>query len=354
MLTQRHDDGDSSPAEHGTAGEERPVAREETSAAGASTGTAGRVLRWVLSMVAVAVLVAGAAVTFANARVPEARVDPGEEVVATVDGEPVYGLDVGPHIRTEAPWVGVQPPADPVDSALRDAVIVRLLAAEARRQGLSADSNGARSVVDGQLNLALLDKEMDARGHHPEKLTEPEVHAFYQDNLDRLSRFRSGTVSAVILTDLDRAREVLARAAVADDTAFAALVAQHSTDPASRAKGGLVAEVDAAADEVPLPVARVVVWTRRNGDVGLAETGDGRFWVIRMTKIELLPPPWNAATEQRVRELMANEWRGEVMRDLEARLRPAADVKINKGALDRYRAEVGNDLVPTARVTAPR
>ncbi|GIG90745.1 peptidyl-prolyl cis-trans isomerase [Plantactinospora endophytica] len=351
MLTQ-HDDGNSSPAV--TGGEEGPVAQEEAKAEGPSTGTAGRAFRWTLSMVAVAVLVAGVTMTIANARVPEARVDPGDEIVATVDGAAVYGLDVGPHIRTKAPWVGVDPPADPVDSALRDAVIVRLLSAEARRQGVPADDNGARSVVDGQLNVALLDKELRARGHHPEKLTQPEVRAFYQANLDRLSRFRGGTVSAIILTDLAQAREVLGKAATADDRTFAELVAQYSTDVASKAKAGHVADVDAAADEVPLPVARVVVSTRKAGDVGLAETDDGRFWVIRMAKVELLPAPWNAATEQRVRELMANEWRGQVIKDLEARLRPAADVRINQDALDRYRAEVGDELVPTARVTAPR
>ena len=289
--------------------------------------------------VAVVALVTGAVLATATGLASSSQpADIGETVIATVDGEPVYGVEVGQHVRPSAPWIGVEPPADPVDTALRDAILVRLLAAEARRQGITA-SSGPRGVADAQLNLGLIDREMARQGARPEAFTSDQARAFFQAHRDRLARFRSARVAAVVVTDRRLAEQLLPAAARASDTEFRELVAQHSVDPASRATGGHLAEVGATPTEVPVAVGRIAVAVRRSGEVGLADTGDGRYWVVRVTDVRLEPPLWNAKTEQRVRQLMVQERREVLMAELEQRLRPQAKVKIDMEALDRFRAE---------------
>lgn len=300
---------------------------------------------WRLVTVAVVALVTGAVLATATGLASSGSgfgsdrpTDIGETVIATVDGEPVYGVEVGQFVRPLAPWVGVKPPADPIDTALSDAILVRLLVAEARRQGITAPS-GPRSVVDAQLYQALVDREMARQGIRAETVTSDQALAFLQEHRDRLARFRSARVAAVVVTDRRLAEQLLPEVARATDAEFRELVTRHSVDSASRASGGHLAEVGATPTGVPVAVGRIAVAVRHSGEVGLADTGDGRYWVVRVTDVRLDPMPWNAKTEQRVRQLMVQERRDVLMAELERRLRPQANVKIDMGALGRFRAE---------------
>lgn len=310
--------------------------------AGLETGRRG-VARsgWRPVTVAVVALVTGAVLATATGLASSGSGKPtdiGETVIATVDGEPVYGVEVGQFVRPLAPWVGVKPPADPIDTALRDAILVRLLVAEARRQGITAPS-GPRGVVDAQLYQGLIDREMARQGIRAEAITSDQARAFLQEHRDRLARFRSARVAAIVVTDRRHAEQLLPEAALATDTEFRELVARHSVDSTSRASGGYLAEVGATPTGVPVAVGRIAVAVRHSGAVGLADTGDGRYWVVRVTDVHLDPMPWNAKTEQRVRQLMVQERRDVLMAELEQRLRPQANVKIDMEALGRFRAE---------------
>jgi hypothetical protein len=304
------------------------------------------VFRAVVATAAIAAFVVGVSLTIERFQIPARPLDPGQEIVATVDQEPVYAVDVGPHVRPQRPWVGPTAPIDPVDSALRDAIVIRLVAAEARRQGLAPPNNGERSIVDGQLVQALINKELAAKGLGAHSITAEQARTFFDAHRADLSQFRGASVSAVVVTDLGTAKRVLAAAATASAEQFKALVDQHSVDAASKARAGHAAVVDAAADNLPLDVARVVVSTKRDGDVGLADTRDGRFWVVRVSAVRLDLADWNAAMEHRIRQLLLSEQRGTVLADLESRLRPAAEVEIDQRALDRFRARVAEMAPP--------
>ncbi|HEX6076736.1 MAG TPA: peptidylprolyl isomerase [Micromonosporaceae bacterium] len=298
--------------------------------------------RWLILVVAVAVFVAGIVLLFQRPQVPPT--DVAQEVIATVDGDPIYGVEVGQHVRPQPPWLGPNRPLDAVDSALRDAIIVRLLAAEARRTGVVA-KRGPRAVVAASLATGLVDRELAARGITAESLTKADVLTFFEGNRDRLAHFRGARVSAIVLTDRRLAETLVETAATATDEQFRQLVRQHSTDAASRAADGFLAEVDEAPQEIPLAVARIVVATRHDGDVGLADTADGRFWVVRVTDVRLDTEKWSADVARRVRQLLFHEKRGEVIAELEAKLKPLATIEINQEALARFR-ERALDSVP--------
>jgi hypothetical protein len=293
-------------------------------------------LRWLGLVVAIAVFVAGLVMLFGKPQA--ASTNSGQEVIATVDGEPIYGVELGQHVRPQAPWLGPTRPLDAVDSALRDAIIVRLLVAEARRQDIAA-KRGPRSVADASLATGLVDRELKARGITAESLTEAEVRKFFEDSRDRLAHFHGARVSAIVLKDRKLAERLVATAATATDEQFHQLVRQHSIDSVSRAADGFLAEVDEAPNEIPVAVARIVVATRHDGDVGLADTADGRFWVVRVTDVRLDPEKWSADVERRVRQLLFHEKRGEVIAELEAKLKPRAAIDINQDALARFRAQ---------------
>jgi hypothetical protein len=293
-------------------------------------------LHWLSLVVAIAVFVAG--IVLLLRQPPAASTDVAQEVIATVDGDPIYGVEVGQHVRPQAPWIGPNQPLDAVDSALRDAIIVRLLAAEARRRGLPAE-RGPRSVADASLATGLVDKELSTRGITAGSLTKAEIRAFFEDNRDRLAHFRGARVDVIVLTDRRLAEKLVATVTTANDEQFRQLVRQHSTDLVSRAADGFLAEVDEAPEEIPVAVARIVVATRHDGDVGLADTADGRFWVVRVTDVRLDAEKWSADIERRVRQLLFHEKRGKVIAELEAKLKPRATIEINREALARFRAQ---------------
>lgn len=317
-------------------------------------GTTSRQRGWpwlhrLLVVVSAAVFVAGVLVAANHIRTQRQAVDLRDEVVARVDGEPVYVRDVEPHLRPELPWVGPTPPEHPVDSALRDAIIVRLVAAEAVRRGYRATGEVERDIADGQLTQALIGAELEARGFRPAWVTSDEVETFYEENRARISRFTGATVSAIVVGDQELAVELLRRVESVDSGGFRALVEEHSIDEDSLAADGYVADVDAAAENVPLEVARVAVSARSDGEFGLADTGDGRFWIVRVTDVQLAAPEWNAATEQRIRQLMEVDKRAVVIAELESQLRPDAAVRIDEEVLERFRALFATRMAtPTA------
>jgi hypothetical protein len=129
--------------------------------------------------------------------------------------------------------------------ALRDAVNLELLAAEAKKRGYQEDPDIVRYVKTQSVQKLLLDT-VDAPGKQPAQPTDAELRAYYDAHL---SEFTSPTLArAQILALLKRKGQeaafqqkldVVKAAIAAKEQPFGQLVTQFSDDPAAKNYAGI-------------------------------------------------------------------------------------------------------------------
>lgn len=129
--------------------------------------------------------------------------------------------------------------------ALRDAVNLELLAAEAKKRGYQEDPDIVRYVKSQSVQKLLLDT-VDAPGHQPAQATDAELKAYYDQHL---ADFTSPTVArAQILAILKRPGQEAAFQQKVDavklainskEQPFSQLVSQFTDDPAAKNYAGI-------------------------------------------------------------------------------------------------------------------
>lgn len=260
------------------------------------------------------------------------RADDGGPVVGTVDGQPLSAADVQLHLRPAEPQVGTAPPLDPRRLAWDAAVRLFLLGREARRRGLDG-GQGDPAVVEARLVQRVIRDETERHARGAASLDEATLRGFHAQHEEEFATVVSARVAAIVVAERARAQELLTRAATADDGAFQQLVAQHSLDAASKARGGQLAQIDRHGRGLSPALVRVALALKSSGAVGLAEGDEGRFYVLRATDVQLEKPTWGPALAARVRELLAHREREATVDALVARLRASASIKLDETAL---------------------
>lgn len=260
------------------------------------------------------------------------RAADGEPVVGSVDGQPLSADDVQLHLRPAEPQVGTAPPLDARRLAWDAAVRLFLLAREARRRGLDG-GQGDPAVVEARLVQRVIRDEAERHARGAAALDEATLRRFHAEHEEQFATVVAARVAAIVVADRGQAQELLTRAAAADDGAFQQLVAQHSLDAASKARGGQLAQIDRHGRGLPPALARVALALKSSGTVGLAEGEDGRYYVLRATDVQLEKPAWGPTLAARVRELLAHRERETAVDALVTRLRAAASIKLDEAAL---------------------
>jgi hypothetical protein len=281
-------------------------------------------LQVLLTLAPSMILLAAAAEAAAAVTPPDAK------VIARVGDDPVLASDLEAYLRPAPPRTGSAVPRDPRQVALDEAIRVRLFAREAQRRGIQVP-DGPAAVVQARLVQALVRQELERHGAFRPAVPEDEARLFFQRHRERLSPVASVRLSAIVLAGAGaprHAERLLPDAAKADDEGFRRLVARHSMDDSSKARGGDYAQIDHQGQGADDAIAAVALEMRRAGEVGLAVSSDGRYFVLRAAEVRLEPLEWNEATAGRVRHLIAQERRERVLGELAVRLRAATRVSI--------------------------
>lgn len=83
---------------------------------------------------------------------------------------------------------------------------------------------------------------------------------------------------------------------------------------------------------------------RTVGQVGLAHGPDGRYYILRATKVETRVPPWTEELKQRVKNMIVHEQEEAILARLEQQLRTAARISVNRQRL--YQIQLTNERDP--------
>ncbi len=271
---------------------------------------------------------------------PAEQVSP-DDAVARVGDEPVYAREVTVHLRPAQPRVGSAVPMDPRRQALDEAVRVRLFAREAQRQGTQAP-DGPPEVQQAHLVQWLIEREVDRRGIRVEAISDDDARRHYEKNRELFNKIESVDLAAVTVDDPALAESLLKRAERASAEEFARLASESSLDEASRARGGRFTTVDSDGKdpqgrEVEAAIARVGLGLRKAGQVGLARGSEGRYYVLRGTKVEMEYKPWGGELVPYVKNVMMYERREQALEEMEKRLREDARIVAYHDVLNRLK-----------------
>lgn len=161
------------------------------------------------------------------------EVQPGNPVVATVDGQDITRVDVYRFIKLMPANIQQLPPQAVYPLALEQVVNTRLVQNKAEAAGLENDPE-----VREQLDMArqqiirsvYVQRELD------KKITDAEVKAKYNDAIGKSPAVEEINASHILLDSEAAAKDVIAKLEAGGD--FAKLAAENSGDPGNKDKGG--------------------------------------------------------------------------------------------------------------------
>ena len=198
--------------------------------------------------------------------------------------------EVREHLRPVAPVDGVAALASPRRVALESALRVRVFAAEATRRGLAGGDGGdARSRA--VLHQALVRDEVARAKARADDVSLEEARRHYDARPGEHNKIPEVWVRAIFVRDAAAAEAAYREVRALDDDGFAA-AARHLSEDASAAAGGELGE--AHAEGIDPAVRRLANDLRAAGDVkGPVATSDGRWVILRATRIEMTPRPFD-------------------------------------------------------------
>lgn len=231
---------------------------------------------------------------------------------------------------------------------LNEMVDLELLAIEARRRGLDA-SPEAQEAIRQVLRDAVLAEAHKALPT-PAEIPMDEVRAYYEERKDQYKEPERRRVSAIILDDEKKAKDLLDTAKkAASDTDWGKLVFEHSVLAAQEKKQRI--PVDLAGDlgivgppgdkrganpRVPEPIREAVFGLGKVGDVhdGVIAEG-GKFYLVRLSGMTPGHERSLAEAERQIRVELMKQKIKKLEDDFVAELRKKHKVEIDEAALSK-------------------
>jgi len=161
------------------------------------------------------------------------KVEPGNPVVAKVDGKDITRVDVFRYIKMMPANIQQLPPAAVYPLALDQVVNARLVQNKADTAGLDSDPE-----VQQQVALA---KEQIIRGIYVQRavdkeISESDLKSAYDDYVKKMPAVQEIKAQHILVDSEDKAKDIIAKLQAGGD--FAQLAAQNSNDPGNKDKGG--------------------------------------------------------------------------------------------------------------------
>ncbi len=207
-------------------------------------------------------------------------------VLAIIDGAKIHVKEFEDRINSQSPYVRARYTSNEQKREFLDNLIrFEVLAMAAKKEGF--DKDPAVILAMKQLMIQNLMKDRLEKGVHPEDISEEEMRAAYEAKHAEFHLPEQFRVSAIVL-DKRSSAESVAALALGDkgssNKGFRELVAAHSTDEASKRRGGDLRYFTAESTEVPASVVSAAFQLQKTGDVvGPIAAEDGKFYILKQT-----------------------------------------------------------------------
>jgi hypothetical protein len=248
---------------------------------------------------------------------------------------------------------------------LKELVDIELLAAEARKRGL-ADEPKTQEALRQVLRDALL-ADVHKTLPSPAEIPAEEVKAYYDAHAADYREPERRRVSAIVLDDEKKAKDVLEAAKKADDaTAWGKLFFESSTNAAQAKQAnvpldlagdlGIVGPPDdakGANPKVPEPVRAAVFKLDKVGQVfGEVVASDKKLYVVRLSGKTAGHDRTLAEADRQIRVLLLQEKTAALEKQLEEDLRKKYKIEVDDGVLSKLDVPLPADDATAAPATS--
>lgn len=258
------------------------------------------------------------------------------DLVACVDGTPVSRAFAQQFVE-ESWWIPGSPDRpDPRKAALDRATRTLLFANEAHRRNFALVPGTPDAPASW--SQAFIAAEMAHRGLDREQISIDEAQRYYDENKELFNQLdRVETLVLVSPSAADAAR-LYPEAVAASDEGFKALVAKHSTDEATREKGG-ARSILASTDE-DRELLKMALSLRKPGSTGGPFQGaDKRWYLLRVVSSPIEHPrPFDEKLIITVKNVLRDQKRRALIEELDKTLRAKASIQLPDKAIEKLKA----------------
>lgn len=269
--------------------------------------------------------------------------------VARIDDTVITVGDVQDRINKMAPfprgrYVALEKKKDMLDNLIR----IEVMAKEAEKRGYDQDPEVIR-VKKQQMISKFLQKEFESK-LRVEDVPDADVQKYYGEHPEEFNRPDEVRVSQILLTDKAKADKVAAEARAAeksDSKTFTDLVAKHSQDEDSKARGGDLTSFDKGSTIYPKPLIEAAFALKDVGEVSAPVKSDKGFHVLRLTQKRpgfSRPLP---EVKRQIQQRLFREMRTKALDAFVADLKKKYAVSVDEGNLAQVTVDTSADTQAT-------
>lgn len=241
-----------------------------------------------------------------------------------------------PYIR--ARYTSLEQKKEFLDSLIR----FEVLAAEAARRGMDKDAEVVRTMKSVMVQKLM--REEFERTVPPEAITDEEMKAYYDANMNEYVKPEEVRASAIVVKNKTQAEKIAAEAAGEagkTNKGFRELVQKYSTDEATKVRGGdLRYFARGGKDAPPGPVVDAAFALGETGKVSRAiDAGNGTWWILKQTGHRRAMTKTFDDVKPSIRSKLHREKRLSAQEEFVSKLRGAATIQINEANLGKVRID---------------
>jgi peptidyl-prolyl cis-trans isomerase C len=262
-----------------------------------------------------------------------------QAVLAKVDDVTITVGDFQDRINAQSPYVrqrytSIERKKEFLDNLVR----FEILAREAERRGLNKDPEVVRTMKQVMIQKLLKD-EFDKL-----KLTDiadDECRKYYGAHPEEFNQAEQVRVSLILVKDGATAKKVLADARVkgVDNQGYRTLVAEYSTDAATKERGGDLRYFDRTSKEVPREIIDAAFKLQNVGDNSEpVKTAQGQA-ILKLTGRRKAVSRTFDETKEQIRARLYRDKRNGTMEDFVKVLREKAKITVDESKLSKVQIE---------------
>jgi peptidyl-prolyl cis-trans isomerase C len=261
------------------------------------------------------------------------------ETLAKVDDVTISVGEFQDRINKQSPYVRARYTSlERKKEFLDNLVRFEVLAKEAERRGMAHDPEVVRTMKQVMIQK-LLASEFDKM--KPEDVADAECKKYYDGHLDEFNKPEEVRVSSILVKDANVAKKVLADARIkgADNQGFRALVAEYSTDQATKDRGGDLRYFDQKTKDVPHEIVEAAFKLQNVGDLSQPVKTQGGLAILKLTGRRKAVAHTFEEVKQQVRNRLYRDQRTSSMEEFVKKLRSKSSIKIDEGKLAKVQVE---------------
>ena len=277
-----------------------------------------------------------------------------QETLAKIDDVVISVGEFQDRINKQSPYVRARYTSlERKKEFLDNLVRFEVLAKEAQKRGLDKDAEVVRTMKQVMIQKLLKDEFDKVKA---EDINDADAKKYYDAHPEEFNKPEEVRVSSILVKDESAAKKVLADARMkgVDNQGFRNLVAQYSTDQATKDRGGDLRYFDAGTKEIPQSIVTASFKLSAIGDNSPPVKTDQGWVVLKLTGRRKALVRTFEEVKQTIKNRIYRDRRQDSMEAFVKNLREKASIKIDEGKLAKVQIEgAGSGQFPGPGVPPP-